>query len=181
MLEPITFNPQGLTLISIHLMLAAEQSRRPTLTLAKFWVELSPMYKRMELPRPKSICAKSIRSLCGSRCISPWHMLGPTGEARIDERATLVVFLSFVVPHAAPIPLHVLVDTGSGVSILKFSTFNRVVQRGAVQIGAMLKPYQIDLYAANGTTIKTFGMAEHVRFQLGDYELETNFVVVTTP
>ena len=34
-LEPTTFDPQGRTLISIHLMLAAEQVRRPTLTLAK--------------------------------------------------------------------------------------------------------------------------------------------------
>ena len=96
----------------------------------------------------------------------------PTGEARIDERASLVV--SFVVPHAAPIPLRGLVDTGSGVSILTFSAFNRV----AARTGAVLKPYQIDLYAANGPTIKTFGLAERVRFQLGGYELETNFVVV---
>ena len=96
----------------------------------------------------------------------------PTGEARIDERASLVV--SFVVPHAAPIPLRGLVDTGSGVSILTFSAFNRL----AAWTGAVLKPYQIDLYAANGKTIKTFGLAEQVRFQLGGYELETNFVVV---
>ena len=89
----------------------------------------------------------------------------PTGEARIDERASLVV--SFVVPHAAPIPLRGLVDTGSGVSILTFSAFNRV----AARTGAVLKPYQIDLYAANGKTIKTFGLAEQVRFQLGGYEL----------
>ena len=92
----------------------------------------------------------------------------PTGEAR----ASLVV--SFVVPHAAPIPLRGLVDTGSRVSILTFSAFNRV----AARTGAVLKPYQIDLYAANGKTIKTFGLADQVRFQLGGYELETNFVVV---
>ena len=95
-----------------------------------------------------------------------------TGEARIDERASLVV--SFVVPHAAPIPLRGLVDTGSGVSILTFSAFNRV----AAQTGTVLKPYQVDLYAANGKTIKTYGQAERIHFQLGGYELETNFVVV---
>ena len=39
-LEPTTFYPRGRTLISIHLMLAAEQLRWPTLTLAKLWVEL---------------------------------------------------------------------------------------------------------------------------------------------
>ena len=52
-LEPTTFDPQGRTLISIHLMLAAEQLRRPTLTLAKLWVELQTLYKRVEIPRPK--------------------------------------------------------------------------------------------------------------------------------
>ena len=34
------------------------------------------------------------------------------------------------------------------------------------------------MYAANGKTIKTLGMSERVRFQLGSYEMETNFVVV---
>ena len=96
----------------------------------------------------------------------------PTGEARIDERASLVV--SFVVPHAAPIPLRGLVDTRSGVSILTLSAFNRV----AARTGTVLKSYQVDLYAANGKTIKFFGLAEQIRFQLGGYELETNFVVV---
>ena len=96
----------------------------------------------------------------------------PTGEARIDERASLVV--SFAVPDASPIPLRGMVDTGSGVSIMSFSAFNRV----ALRTGVALQPYRIDLYAANGKTIKTFGIAERVRFQLGGYELETNFVVV---
>ena len=88
----------------------------------------------------------------------------PTGEERIDERASLVV--SFVVPQAAPILLRGLVDTGSGVSILTFSAFNRI----AAQTGTVLKPYQIDLYAANGKTIKTFRLAEQIRFQLGGYQ-----------
>ena len=67
-----------------------------------------------------------------------------------------------------------LVGTSSGVSILNFPAFNRI----AAQTGTVLQPYQIDLYAANGKTIKTFGLAEQIRFQLGGYELETNFVVV---
>ena len=77
-------------------------------------------------------------------------------------------------PHAAPIPLRGLVDTGSGVSILTFSAFNRA----AARTGTVLKPYQVDLYAAKGKTIKTFDLAEQVRLQLEGYELETNFVVV---
>ena len=96
----------------------------------------------------------------------------PACEARIVERASLVV--SFAVPDANPIPLRGMVDTGSRVSIMSFSAFNRV----ALRTGVALQPYRIDLYAANGKTMKTFGIAERVRFQLGGYELETNFVVV---
>ena len=51
----------------------------------------------------------------------------PTGEARIDERASLVV--SFVIPAASHIPLPGQVDTGSGISILTFSTFNKLQYR----------------------------------------------------
>ena len=207
-LEPTTFDPQGRALISIHLMLAAEHVRRPTLTLAKLWVELSILYTRVELPRPRewyvpgeteTLTTYSPVPVCATMdgvdvkfeacvvvdvfppglCLGPQELKcyninhqEPTGEARIDERASLVV--SFVVPHAAPIPLRGLVDTGSGVSILTFSAFNRV----AARTGTVLKPYQVDLYAANGETIKTFGLAEQVRFQLGGYVLETNFVVV---
>ena len=189
-------------------MLAAEQLRRPTLTLAKLWVELSLLYKRVEIPHPKewyvpgdsdTLTAYSPVPICATMdgvdvmsedcvvvdvfppgiCLGPQELKcynknhqEPIGEARIDERASLVV--SFVVPQAAPIPLRGLVDTGSGVSILTFSAFNCI----AFQTGTVLKPYQIDLYAAKCKTIKTFGLAEQIRFQLGGYELETNFVVV---
>ena len=209
-LEPTTFDPLGRTLISVHLVLAAERRRRPDLTLHELWVELAanPKYKQVEVKRPEEWCAEGESKVLSSyapvpvnaaldgvdmRCdacvvmdlFPPGICLGPqelkcynisrqepTGEASIDERASLVV--SFVVPEAAPIPLRGLVDTGSGVSILTFSAFNRI----AVQTGAVLRPYRIDLYAANGKTIETFGMVERVRFQLGGYELQTNFVVV---
>ena len=64
--------------------------------------------------------------------------------------------------------------SSSDVSILTFSAFNRV----AVQTGTVLCSCRIDLYATNGKTIRMFGMAQRVRFQLGGYESETNFVVV---
>ena len=96
-LEPTTFDPQGRTLISIHLMLAAEQVRRPTLTLAKLWVELSVLYNRMELPRPKQwyvpgeseigLCndgrrGREDRGLCGGRCI-PTRLMLRTSRAEM--------------------------------------------------------------------------------------------------
>ena len=131
-LEPTTFDPQGRTLISIHLLLAAEQVRRPTLTLAKLWFELSILYTRVELPRPKEwyVPGESETLTTYSPvpvgatmdgvdvkfeacvvvdvfppgiCLGPQELKcyninhqEPTGEARIDERASLVV--SFVVP-----------------------------------------------------------------------------------
>ena len=66
----------------------------------------------------------------------------PTGEARFDEGASLVV--SFVDPEAAPIPFRGVNDTGSGEYIWTFSAFNR----RALQTGDVLRPYRIDLYAA---------------------------------
>ena len=82
----------------------------------------------------------------------------PTDEARIDERTSLVV--SFAVTDVNPISLRGMVDTGSGVSIMSFSAFNRV----ALQTSVALQPYRIGLNAANWKTIKTFGIAERVRF-----------------
>ena len=55
----------------------------------------------------------------------------PTDEARMDERASLVV--SFAVPDANPIPLRRMVDTGSGVSIMNFTAFNRVPLQTGVE------------------------------------------------
>ena len=94
----------------------------------------------------------------------------PTGEARIAERALFVV--SFVIPEAAPIPLRGLADTGSGVSILTFSAFNKI----EVKTGAVLRPYRVELYDANGKTIGTYGMVERVRCLLSGNR--TNFLVV---
>ena len=94
-------------------------------------------------------------------------------QTRTGEAANKNV-VSFVVHSAAPIPQRGLIDTGSFVSILTVPNFNR----GAFQTGALLRPYQNDLCAAFGTTIKTFGMAERLSFRFGGYELETKFVVV---
>ena len=40
-----------------------------------------------------------------------------------------------------------------------------------------MRPYGVDQYAANGKIIRTFRLAEHVKFQLRGFELETNVVV----
>ena len=41
-----------------------------------------------------------------------------------------------------------------------------------------LLPYDIQLYAANGKTINTIGIAENVNFQLGGHTLKTKFIVI---
>ena len=56
----------------------------------------------------------------------------PTGETRIDERASLVV--SFAVPDANPISLRGMVTTGT---VWNFSAFHRV----ALKTGVALQPH----------------------------------------
>ena len=68
----------------------------------------------------------------------------PTGDARVDERSSIKVSSTGLGP--SPIPLSRIVDTESVVTVMTFSTCNRV----ALQIGIALQPHRLDLYAANG-------------------------------
>ena len=183
--KPTTFDPLGRTLISVHLVLAAERKQRTNLTSREMWLELAAKlaYKQIDVSRPDEWCGEGDSKPLSSYapvplnatlegvdirfdacvimdiippgiCLGPQELkcyrinrYEPTCEARIDERASLVV--SFVVSEAAPIHSRGLLDTGAGVYILKFSAFNRV----AVHTGAVLRPYRIDMYAANGKTI----------------------------
>ena len=94
------------------------------------------------------------------------------GEAQIDERASLVV--AFGTKLRSPIPLFGMIDTGSGVSILSLSAYKKI----ATQHELSLSPYDVELFAANGKSITTVGIAEDVIFQLGGYTLKTNFNVI---
>ena len=203
--EPTTFDLTGRTVVSAKLALASAKTDCPELTLESYIRKLTDDTKvqQITLPRPTEWQAKGLSAtfsaltpvpkqanidgvdmrfdatvitdnfppgVClGSQELRCYNIMrqDTTGEARIDKRASLVV--SFSIPDAAPMPLKGLIDTGSGVSILTFSAYNELV---------VLKPYGIDLYAANGKAIKTFGLAKKIKFQLGGYELETNFVLV---
>ena len=52
-LEPTSFDPQGRTLISIHLMLAVERKQRPNLTLRELWLKLAanPNFSQIDVKR----------------------------------------------------------------------------------------------------------------------------------
>ena len=67
-----------------------------------------------------------------------------------------------------------MIDTGSGVSILSLSAYQKIASAHALS----LLPYDIQLFAANGKTINTIGIAENVNFQLGGHSLSTNFIVI---
>ena len=67
-----------------------------------------------------------------------------------------------------------MIDTGSGVSILSFAAYQKIAPAHSLS----LLPYDIQLYAANGKTITTAGIAENVNFQLGGHTLKTNFIVI---
>ena len=203
------------TLISIHLLLSAEQKMRPTLTLSQLKEELCRNVKYTIAARPLPHFAREdetkLAPIQKVKTVSPvpvainvdgvdmkfdaivvleghfpqglylgrqelrCYNIGvqdAQGEARIDERASLVVAFGNTIQE--PIPLYGMIDTGSGVSILSLKAYQKIASPHALS----LLPYDIQLYAANGKTINTIGIAENVSFQLGGYTLRTNFIVI---
>ena len=203
------------TLISIHLLLSAEQKARPTLTLAQLKEELCcntsltiasrplPHFTRNDetklaqiqrvktiAPVPVAITVDGVDMRFDAIVVLEGHFpqglyLGrqelrcysigvqdAQGEAQIDERASLVV--AFGTPLQKPIPRFGMIDTGSGVSILSLSAYKKIASQHTLS----LSPYDVELFAANGKSITTVGIAENLSFQLGGYTLKTNFVVI---
>ena len=203
------------TLISIHILLSAEQKLRPELTLAQLKEELCrnakytiaarllPHFTRDDetklapiqnvktiSPVPVAINVYGVDMKFDAIVVLEGHFpqglyLGrqelrcynigiqdTKGEARIDEGASLVVAFGNNIQE--PIPLYGMIDTGSGVSILAFASYQKIVSAHSLS----LLPYNIQLYAANGKTITTVGIAENVNFQLGGHTLKTNFIVI---
>ena len=203
------------TLISIHLLLSAEQKLRTELTLAQRKEELCRNTKHTIAARPLPHFARedetklapiqkvntvspvpvavmvdgvdmkfdAIVVLAGHfpqgltlgrqelRCYSI-GVQDAQGEARIDKRASLVV--AFGTTLQEPIPLYGLIDTASGVSIRSLSAYQKIASAHTLR----LLPYDIELFAANGKTINTIGIAENLNFQLGGHTLKTNFIVI---
>ena len=170
------------TLISIHLLLSAEQKSRPTLTLTKLKEELcrnvkytiaarplphfaredetklAPIQKVKTIsPVPVAINVDGVDMKFDAMVVLKGHFpqglyLGrqelrcynigvqdAQGEARIDERASLVVAFGNTIQE--PIPLYGMVDTGSGVSILSLKAYQKIAAAHALS----LLPYDIQL------------------------------------
>ena len=66
-----------------------------------------------------------------------------------------------------------MIDTGSGVSIVSLSAYKKIASTHELS----LLPYDVELYADNGKSIITVGIAD-VGLQLGGHTLKTNFVVI---
>ena len=203
------------TLMSIHLLLSAEQKARPELTLAQLKEELcrntnltialrplphltrsdetklAPVQKVKTIaPVPIAITIDGVDMRFDVIVVLEGHFpqglyLGKQklrfynigvqdaqGEAQIDERASLVV--AFGTPLQKPIPLFGMIDTGSGVFILSLSAYKKIASQHELN----LSPYDFELFAANGKSITTVGIAKDVNFKLGRYTRKTNFVVV---
>ena len=203
------------TLISIHLLLSAEQISRPDLTLAQLKEELCLNTKYTIAARPLPHFAREDETKLAPvqkvetnspvpiainidgvdlkfdaivvleelfpqglyfghqelRCYNI-GVQETQGEARIDERASLVVAFGSTLQE--PIPFYGMIDTGSGVSILSPTAFQKIASAHFLS----LLPYNIQLDAANGKTINTIGIAESVNFQLGGHTLKTIFIVI---
>ena len=67
-----------------------------------------------------------------------------------------------------------MIDTGSGVSTLSLSAYQKISNPHALAI----QPYEGQLYATNGKSINAIGIAEDVSFQLGGHTMKTNFIVI---
>ena len=67
-----------------------------------------------------------------------------------------------------------MVDTGSGVSILSLSAYQKIANPRALG----LQPYEGQLHGAIIKSINTIGTAEEVSFKLGGHTLKTNFIVI---
>ena len=80
------------------------------------------------------------------------------GKARIDERASLGVAFGSTLQE--PILLYGMIDTGSTVSILSLTAYQKIASAHA----SSLLLYDIQLYAANGKTMNAIGIAENVNF-----------------
>ena len=204
------------TLISIVLLLSAEQKSRPAVTLAQLKEELCRNTKYTIAARPLQHFNRDnetkLAMIQKVKTISPvpvainvdgvdmkfdaivilegyfpqglylgrqdlrCYNIGiqdTQGEARIDERASLLVAYGNNLQE--PIPLYGMIDTGSGVSILSLAAYQKIASAHSLS----LQPYDIQLYEANGKTITTVGIAEDVNFQLGGHTLKTNFIVIT--
>ena len=175
------------TLISIHLLLSAEQKLRPELTLAQLKEELCRNTKYTIAARPLPHFAREdetkLAPIQKVKTVSPVPVAfsvdgvdikfdaivviqghfpqglyigrqelrcyiisvqDPQGEARIDERASLVV--AFGTTLQEPIPLFGMIDTGSGVSILSLAAYQKIASAHTLS----LLPYDVQLFAANG-------------------------------
>ena len=95
------------------------------------------------------------------------------GEARIDEHASLSV--TFGGRNQQPVLLSGMIDTGSGLSLLSFKAYQKL----AAANGLILQQFETPTYAANNGIIRTIGVAENIKFQLGGHELQTTFIVLT--
>ena len=204
------------SLISIHLLLSAEQKLRPALTLAaqlkeelcrntKYTIaarplphfdredetKLAPIQKVETIsPVPVAINVDGVDMKFDAIIVLGGHFpqglyLGRQelpcynirvqdvqGEARMDERCSLVVAFGNTLQE--PIPLYGMIDTGSGVSILSLNAYQKIASAHVLS----LLPYDIQLYAASGKTINTIGIADNVNFHLSGHTLKTNFVVI---
>ena len=163
------------TLISIHLLLSAEQKTRPELTLAQLKEELCRNAKYTIAARPLPHCTREdetkLTPIQKVKTISPVPVVinvdgvdmkfdaivvvegyfpqglylgrqelrcynigvqDTQGEARIDERASLVV--AFGSNLQEPIPLYGMIDTGSGVSILSLAAYQKIASAHSLSL-----------------------------------------------
>ena len=106
------------------------------------------------------------------RCWNVKAMAEDIGVIDVDSDAN--VELEFPRGQESPVKLRGLLDTGAGLSLMSLSAWKRISTQNRYPI----KNLPIQLVAANGLEVRTYGIVEDVELILAGYRLKANFILI---
>ena len=106
------------------------------------------------------------------RCLNIKDMTEAIGVVDVDSDAN--VELEFPRGQESPVKLRGLLDTGAGLSLMSLNAWKRISTQNRYPI----KNLPIQLVAANGLEVRTYGIVEEVELILAGYKLKANFILI---
>ena len=92
----------------------------------------------------------------------------------VDVNNVANVELEFPRGQESPVKLRGLLETGAGLSLMSLSAWRRISTQNRYPI----KNLPIQLVAANGLEVRTYGIVEDVELILVGYKLKANFILI---
>ena len=96
------------------------------------------------------------------------------GVVDVDDEAN--VELEFPQGTEPSVKLRGLLDTGAGLSLMALDAWKRI----STQDRYPIRNLPIQLVAANGLSVRTYGIVEDVELILAGYRLKANFILIDT-